>query len=416
MKMLSITRKDLQIFFRDRGAILYLFLLPVIFVTLYAGIGSATDAGGEDRVIPLPVVNLDPEGRKAGEFFEAMQAATQVEVTLYEEAEARQLINQKEIDFILFIPANFTRDLEADKKVFTQLLVHPNAPSLDVNTVERVVNKAGRGVMLIGYYSSQLYMFRTMQAMSPNVTRYITDERIQQQADKQMAQSEDRPLVNVVETTPAALLEDEEAQIPELGQIAAMGFTVMFVFLAAQNTAQSIFDEKRVGTFRRLMISPISKSGLLGGKLLPNFLITLVQVLVMFLAGVFLLPIMGVAPLDLSSDPIGLLLASLAIALCSTSLGILIAAIAKTQGQVGGISNIVLWIAALIGGSIIPSFFLPDLVNSIARFVPHYWANQAYFGLILRGETLANVWSDILVLLGFTLVFFIIGAWRFDFD
>ena len=270
--------------------------------------------------------------------------------------------------------------------------------------------------MLIDYYSAQLNMFRTMQAMSPNVTRYITDERIQQQADKQMAQSEDRPLVNVVETTPAALSDEGEAQIPELGQIAAVGFTVMFVFLAAQNTAQSIFDEKRVGTFRRLMISPISKSGLLGGKLLPNLLLTLVQVLVMFLAGVLLLPLLGVAPLDLSSDPFGLLLASLAIALCSTSLGILIASLAKTQGQVGGISNIVLWIAALIGGSIIPSFFLPDLVNSIARFVPHYWANQAYFGLILRGETLANVWSDILVLLGFTLVFFIIGAWRFEFE
>lgn len=416
MKMLSITRKDLEIFFKDRGAILYLFLLPVVFVTLYAGIGAATDTGGEDRVIPLPVVNLDTEGRKADEFMDALLNASQVEVTLYEQAEAQELIKQKEIEFILFIPVNFNNDLNADKKVFLKLLVHPNAQSLDVNTVERVVNKAGRGVMLIDYYSAQLNLFRTMQAMNPNVQRYVTDKRIQEQADKQQEQSQDRPLVNVIETTPAALSDEAEAQIPELGQIAAVGFTVMFVFLAAQNTAQSIFDEKRMGTFRRLMISPISKGGLLGGKLLPNFLLTLVQVLVMFLAGVLLLPVLGVAPLDLSSDPFGLLLASLAIALCSTSLGILIAAIAKTQGQVGGISNIVLWIAALIGGSIIPSFFLPDVLNSIARFVPQYWANQAYFGLILRGETLADVWTDILVLLGFTLVFFVIGAWRFEFE
>ena len=66
MKILSITGKDLAIFFKDRGAILYLFLLPIIFMTLYAGIGSAMDIGAEDRVIPLPVVNLDPDGRKAG--------------------------------------------------------------------------------------------------------------------------------------------------------------------------------------------------------------------------------------------------------------------------------------------------------------------------------------------------------------
>jgi ABC-type Na+ efflux pump permease subunit len=416
MKMLSIALKDLQIFFKDRGGILYLFLLPIVFLILFAGIGTAMDTGGEDRVILLPVVNLDPDGSKANEFMEALRDSTQVELTLYEEAEARGLINQREIDFILFIPEKFTTDLNADKKVFVKLVVHPNAPSLDVNNVERVINKAGRGVMLIDYYSAQLNLFRTMQAMNPRVQRYITDERIQQQADKQMAQSKDRPLVAVLETTPAALTDEEEAQIPALGQIAVVGFTVMFVFLAAQNTAQSIFEEKREGTFRRLIISPISKTGLLGGKLLPNFVLTLLQVLVMFLAGILLLPLFGVPPLDLSSDPLGLVLASLVIALCSTSLGILIAALAKTQGQVGGISNIFLWIAALIGGSIVPSFFLPDIVNSIARFVPHYWANQAYFGLILRAGTLADVWIDLLVLLGFTLLFFLIGAWRFRFE
>jgi ABC-2 type transport system permease protein len=248
------------------------------------------------------------------------------------------------------------------------------------------------------------------------VQQVVTEERVRQQAESQIEQSKERPLVEVVETTPAALSEEDEAQIPELGQIAAMGFTVMFVFLAAQNTAQSIFDEKRVGTFRRLMIAPIKNYGLLVGKLLPNFILTLVQVVVMFTVGILLLPLFGVTPLKINSDPIGLLLASLAIALCSTSLGILIASIAKTQAQVGGISNIFLWIAALIGGSMIPSFFLPELINSIARFTPHYWANQAYFGLILRGESLSEVWIDILVLLGFTLIFFVIGAWRFNFE
>ena len=135
-----------------------------------------------------------------------------------------------------------------------------------------------------------------------------------------------------------------------------------------------------------------------------------------FLAGVFLLPLVGVEPLNLSSDPLGLILASLALALCSTSLGILIAALAKTEGQVGGLSSALLWLAALIGGSFIPSDFLPDLINNIARFVPHYWANQVYYGLILRGENLADVWIDIVVLLGFALLFFIVGVWRFDFD
>jgi ABC-2 type transport system permease protein len=416
MKTLSIALKDLQIFFKDRGSILYLFILPIIFIALFASIGAAMDLGSEERVIPLAVVNLDPGTQKSDEFLDALLDSKQAEVTLYEEADARDLINKKEIDFILFIPVNLDEDLKADKKVYLKLLIHPNAQSLDVNTVERIANKAGRAVMLFDYFNANLKMFRTMQAMNPRVQRIITEERIRLQAEKQEEQSKDRPLVSVLETTPAAIAGQQEAELPELGQVAALGFTIMFVFLAAQNTAQSIFDEKRMGTFRRLLISPISKSGLLGGKLIPNFILTLVQVVVMLLAGVLLLPLLGVAPLNLSTDPFALVLSSLAIALCSTSLGILIAGLAKTQAQVGGISNIILWIAALIGGSIVPTFLLPDLVNSIARFVPHYWANQAYYGLILRGETLVDVWTDIVVLLIFTLVFFLIGVWRFKFE
>lgn len=55
-------------------------------------------------------------------------------------------------------------------------------------------------------------------------------------------------------------------------------------------------------------------------------------------------------------------------------------------------------------------------MNSIARFVPQYWANQAYYRLIIRGETLADVWIVIVVMLGFTMVFFVIDAWRFRFE
>ncbi len=49
------------------------------------------------------------------------------------------------------------------------------------------------------------------------------------------------------------------------------GFAVIFAFLTAQTTASSIFDEKREGTFRRLLAAPTSKWELLAGKMLPNF-------------------------------------------------------------------------------------------------------------------------------------------------
>ena len=154
----------------------------------------------------------------------------------------------------------------------------------------------------------------------------------------------------------------------------------------------------------------------MAGKLFPNLGMTLVQIVVIFLAGVFLLPLIGISSIDLSSDPLGLVLASFVIALCSTSLGIFIVSLARTGNQIGGIAAGILWITGLIGGSIMPSFMLPDWLNTIARAVPQYWANQAYYGLIFRGETLTDISTDLLALLLFTAIFFAVGLWRFDFD
>jgi ABC-2 type transport system permease protein len=51
----------------------------------------------------------------------------------------------------------------------------------------------------------------------------------------------------------------------------------------------------------------------------------------------------------------------------------------------------------------------------ISKVIPHYWANNAFLDLFVRGQGLADIMPSILVLLGFTVVFFAIGLWRFDF-
>jgi ABC-2 type transport system permease protein len=97
-------------------------------------------------------------------------------------------------------------------------------------------------------------------------------------------------------------------------------------------------------------------------------------------------------------------------------MGILIAGLARTEGQISGFSSAILWLAGILGGSMVPIFLFPEGLDKIARFVPHYWANQLYFDLIFRGVSLPDVLPTLLVLLAFTAVFFAIGVWRFEFD
>jgi ABC-2 type transport system permease protein len=194
------------------------------------------------------------------------------------------------------------------------------------------------------------------------------------------------------------------------------GITVLFVFMTAQTAAHSIYDEKKAGTFRRLLAAPMSKSSILGGKALPSFLTGLVQAAVIFAFGIVGLDLLGLTPSTLGNEPLATILILVLVALCSSALGVLLAAIARTESQIGGLSMLLVWGLGLVGGCVIPAFILEQFLGPLPMITPHYWANQALVNLMVRGRGLADVTVEIAVLLGFIVLFFAIGVWRFRFD
>jgi ABC-2 type transport system permease protein len=175
-------------------------------------------------------------------------------------------------------------------------------------------------------------------------------------------------------------------------------------------------QEKKQGSFRRLLAAPLSRGALLAGKILPNLAVTLAQIIVIFAVGRFVLPLVGLQRLSLGHDALALVLVSLLLALCSTSLGLLIAALSHTEAQAGALSAVLLWVMAALGGSFFPTYLMSGPLKSLSAVVPHSWALRAYNGLLIYGERLSGVATEMAILLGFAAVFFVIGLWRFDFD
>jgi ABC-2 type transport system permease protein len=221
-------------------------------------------------------------------------------------------------------------------------------------------------------------------------------------------------LITVVQSVPKQETKQETAL--DLSKSAVPGFAVLFVFLTAQTTARSIFEEKKIGTFRRLVAAPLSKVELMIGKILPNFITGLVQIIVIFAFGSLGMRLLGLTPLPIEKAPLGAMLIAILLALCSSAFGIAIAAIARTENQISGLSTLLLWGLGLLGGSLIPLFILERFLGPIPMIVPHYWANRAFDDLLIRGLGPADIALDLGVLLGFSLLFFVIGLWRFDFE
>jgi ABC-2 type transport system permease protein len=413
MKALSITLKDLQLLLKDRGSLFQYFVLPLLFILIFSGALTSIGSSTKDTRLALAVVDLDG-GSGAQTLLAGIDNAGGVRSELYEEAKAMSMLDENDLGRVLFIPEGFSQGLSEGKPVTVRLVTHPDASAQQNESVLLVVQGVASDMTLESQILASLRQMGDMQAGNPEAQAVFSTERLVAQAKNQFERSRTKPLVVVKQTVPAK--EGETEATPALGQAVLSGVTVLFVFLAAQTAAASIYEEKKVGSFRRLMAAPLSRPALLGGKLLPAFLTALVQIVVIFAFGSLGLRLLGATPVPLENAPVGVALVSIMTALCASALGILIAAIARTESQIGGMGMLVLWGMGLLGGCIAPAFLLDRYLGPLPKIVPQYWANRAFDDLLVRGLELQDIALELAVLLGFTILFFVIGAWRFDFE
>jgi ABC-2 type transport system permease protein len=413
MKTLSIALKDLQVLVKDRGLLFQLFLLPLIFIFVLSG---ALGSMGKTESVELPklaVVDQD-KAEVASILVNNLSQEGSLTVNLASAVEAASLLKENKVVGVMTIPEGFTSGIEEGALVNLVLTTAPKANPQEVEAVRLVIASMIADLSLENQIIASLKQLGEMRGSLPEENQVFATERVLAQARQQFVSAQARPLIQIAQTS--LQLDSTEENTPDVGQAAVPGFTVLFVFLAAQSTARSIYEEKKIGSFRRLVAAPLSKVELLIGKLLPNFITNLAQIVVIFTLGNFGMTLLGMAPLPVDKSPLGTILISVVLALCSSAFGIAIAGVARTENQISGVSTLLLWGMALVGGSLVPLFLLERFMGKIPMIVPHYWANRAFDDLLIRRLGMAEVGLDLLVLLGFSLVFFVIGLWRFDFE
>ncbi len=415
MKILSIALKDLRIFFKDPGYWIYLVALPLIFIQLFTALFSASvgETESQERA-RLVVVNQDAGGVEAEKFLHELDVNAGIDVIPATLDEAQDDFRDTRITTYLVIPQDFTAKIQSGEQAKIEVIAL-DAQSLNIQSLRMLIDGVANDMMLEISILDSLKQFAEMQASAPEEFQVYDIETLTAQAKSQLESSHQRPLVNIEEEYP------REESIAEgdfsMAQFSVPGFAVLFAFLVAQATARSIYDEKKTGSFRRLLAAPLAKFQLLSGKLLPNLLIVLFQIGLIFAASVLILPLTGMERLSLGQSPGALVAVSFCVALCSTSLGILIAAIARTEAQIGGFSALLLWLMGFLGGTMVPLDIMSSpLLTTISKFVPQSHAVEAYKDILVRGAGFTDILPALGILLGFSLLFFAVGLWRFDFD
>ena len=168
--------------------------------------------------------------------------------------------------------------------------------------------------------------------------------------------------------------------------------------------------ERQKGTLRRLLTTPTSKATYLFGAIFGQSVLAFMQMLLLVVFGILVMGLRwGHAPAALALMLVSSILAAAAL---GTTLGTLV----KTEGQATGLSIMLGMVMALLGGCWYPAELFPDAVLFANRILPTTWAMQGMLDIVRRGQGLAAILPEAGVLLGFALVFFAFGVWRFRYE
>jgi ABC-2 type transport system permease protein len=183
-----------------------------------------------------------------------------------------------------------------------------------------------------------------------------------------------------------------------------------WVFIPLIGLSAMFAYERQKGTLRRLLTTPTSKATCLFGTILGQVLTALVQVALIILFSMFVLKV------NWGTSPISLVVMAVAFTLCASALGTMVGTFVKSEGQANGLSILIGMVLAMMGGCWYPIELFPQVVRTAAKALPTTWAMQGMLDVSLRGQGFAGIQLEALVLLGFALVFFIIGVWRFKYE
>ena len=120
--------------------------------------------------------------------------------------------------------------------------------------------------------------------------------------------------------------------------------------------------------------------------------------------------------LNWGEAPVALALILVTSALAAAALGTTLGTFTKTEGQAGGLSWMLGMVMALLGGCWYPIELFPPFVQNFAKILPTTWAMQGMLDIVMRGQGLLTVLPNALVLLGFAVVFFVVGVLRFRYE
>ena len=389
MKFWWLAWKDLLLVARDKKAFLTLILMPLLLIAILGSAFGNIMKEDEDITIKkftLAVVNLD-QGQLSKVLTEEVfskSLSKQIKVKYYQEDELYKKIKDHKLTVGIVIEKDFTQSLMTGKGTKVKLL---SVPDTFINTtiVQTVIEQFSRSVPVEAVAAQ---MAQPVQAGNPSGI-------VQEGYGK-------KPLLKETSI-------DAKTKPVSSFQYYAAAMGVMFLLMTVVQGVSTMILEKEQDVFQRLLLTNLTYSNYLLGKMLGLIIICLTQAFII-ISGTKLL--FGV---DWGPSISGIVIMTFAFVVNASGLGVLAGSLIKKEESFNVAGMFGTQIMAALGGSMAPLYVFPDWVVSVTKLLPNGLALQTYLDL-MSGASLSKILPAIAASMGLGMLFFAIGLIRLSLE
>jgi len=172
-------------------------------------------------------------------------------------------------------------------------------------------------------------------------------------------------------------------------------------------TAMAIVRERERGTLEQLIVTPITKTELMLGKIAPYVGVGLIQMTAVLVLGRYVFDV------PLTGNVLLLYLIALIFVVASLSFGLFVSTLVRTQQQAMQLSFFFVLPNILLSGFMFPRQAMPQLFQWVGLLLPLTHFLKVLRGILLKGVGLEALWREVAVLAGFAIVMIVLSVQRF---
>ncbi len=186
------------------------------------------------------------------------------------------------------------------------------------------------------------------------------------------------------------------------------GWAIMFLLFAVSASSAAFFDEKSSGLFQRLLAAPVTRAQLLWSRFVYGVGLGLVQLTTLFTAGRLMYGI------DVFGHFGSLMVVCIFAAAACTSFGMFIAAIAPNAQAANGLATFFVMVMSATGGAWYPMSLMPEFMQQVGKLTVVYWSMEGFAQVLWAGRSFRELLPVLGVLAGITAGVMAIAVWRLN--